>query len=509
MSYIGNQSENKVAPSQLREYLAPNGSATYFDLGSDVPGYASENLMVMVNNVIQEPAVAYTVINDANGRPRRLNFGVALATTDTAYVIHQGMGTLYHTPPTNSVGYAQLEANLRSGRVDQFAGSAGTSVNTIFTLTETALNANSINVFINGIYQRPNTNYTVVGTALTFTSSLADADELDVHHLSIRSTHTEVQDGSITTAKLDTNLTVAGTLTVSTPSATGHAVTKAYSDLKAPLTGATFSGAVIGTTIDATTDFTVGGTVITDNTITDDGTLVIASTTATSFSEGNITNVGDIALDTISSDAGTSIGVTLGTDAGDDFNVGSNKLIVEGDTGNVFLGTTGIATATFQGFQNSTDGGGGGNYLSHNTSGDATRNWNFGMNGVDQFVVYGYRSTSTFNSGVYVAWGGASWTAQSDERKKDIIEPISDALNKVNTLRAVIGKYKTDADDSRRSFLIAQDVQAVLPEAVDASDPDDLGVQYTEVIPLLVASIKELSAKNDALEARILALETT
>ena len=60
-----------------------------------------------------------------------------------------------------------------------------------------------------------------------------------------------------------------------------------------------------------------------------------------SFGDNNITNVGDISLDTISSDAGTSIGVTLGTDAGDDFNVGSGKLLVEGDTGLVSIGTGG------------------------------------------------------------------------------------------------------------------------------------------------------------------------
>ena len=68
-----------------------------------------------------------------------------------------------------------------------------------------------------------------------------------------------------------------------------------------------------------------------------------------SFGDNNITNVGDIALDTISSDAGTSIGVTLGTDAGDDFNVGSGKLLVEGDTGLVSIGTGGD-------FQTSTTG---------------------------------------------------------------------------------------------------------------------------------------------------------
>ena len=214
MSYIGNQSENKVSPAKMREYVTPNGSATYFDLSHDIPGYGAENLIVVVNNVIQEPASAYTIINDANGRPRRLNFGVALATTDTCYVIYQSTGQLYHTPPANSVGYSQLEANLRSGRVDQFAGSDGASSNTVFTLTESALNVNSINVFINGIYQRPTTNYTVSGTALTFTASLAATDEVDVHHLSIRSTVSHVADGSVTSAKLDDNITVAGNLTV-------------------------------------------------------------------------------------------------------------------------------------------------------------------------------------------------------------------------------------------------------------------------------------------------------
>ena len=216
MSYIGNQSENKVSPAKMREYVTPNGSATYFDLSHDIPGYGAENLIVVVNNVIQEPASAYTILNDANGRPRRLNFGVALATTDTCYVIYQSTGQIYHTPPANSVGYSQLEANLRSGRVDQFVGSDATngSTRTTYTLTESALNVNSIMVYVNGIYQRPTTNYTVSGTALTFTASLVDTDEVDVHHMSIRSTVSHVADGSVTSAKLDDNITIAGNLTV-------------------------------------------------------------------------------------------------------------------------------------------------------------------------------------------------------------------------------------------------------------------------------------------------------
>ena len=261
MSYIGNQSESKVSPAKMREYVTPDGSATYFDLSHDIPGYGAENLIVVVNNVIQEPASAYTIINDANGRPRRLNFGVALATTDTCYVIYQSTGQIYHTPPANSVGYSQLEANLRSGRVDQFAGSAGASSNTVFTLTESALNVNSINVFVNGIYQRPTTNYTVSGTALTFTASLAATDEVDVHHLSIRSTVSHVADGSVTSAKLDDNITITGNLTVNGATTTVNSTTVTVDDKNIELgstaspTDSTADGG--GITLKGTTDKTI------------------------------------------------------------------------------------------------------------------------------------------------------------------------------------------------------------------------------------------------------------
>ena len=263
MSYIGNQSENKVSPAKMREYVTPNGSATYFDLSHDIPGYGAENLIVVVNNVIREPASAYTILNDANGRPRRLNFGVALATTDTCYVIYQSTGQIYHTPPANSVGYSQLEANLRSGRVDQFVGSDATngSTRTTYTLTESALNVNSIMVYVNGIYQRPTTNYTVSGTALTFTASLVDTDEVDVHHMSIRSTVSHVADGSVTSAKLDDNITIAGNLTVNGATTTVNSTTLTVDDKNIELgstaspTDSTADGG--GITLKGTTDKTI------------------------------------------------------------------------------------------------------------------------------------------------------------------------------------------------------------------------------------------------------------
>ena len=106
------------------------------------------------------------------------------------------------------------------------------------------------------------------------------------------------------------DLYVDGVAYIDTIGSDGDPTTSAYiagGEIDATVIGSETAAAITGTTIDATTDFTIGGTVITDNTITDDGTLVIASTTATSFSDGNITNVGDIALDTISADDGSSL----------------------------------------------------------------------------------------------------------------------------------------------------------------------------------------------------------
>jgi hypothetical protein len=126
----------------------------------------------------------------------------------------------------------------------------------------------------------------------------------------------------------------------------------------------------------------------------------------------------------------------------------------------------------------------------------------------DFFIGTGSYTLGTY--GVYLANTGTSWISVSDERQKDIIEPIENALTKVNTLRTVIGKYKHDEEGVRRSFLIAQDVQAVFPEAVKTQSDEEalLGLSYTDVIPLLVAAIKEQQTIINDLKARVETLET-
>jgi len=115
--------------------------------------------------------------------------------------------------------------------------------------------------------------------------------------------------------------------------------------------------------------------------------------------------------------------------------------------------------------------------------------------------------------GVGLTYGATAWSALSDETQKDIIEPITNGLEKIVTLRSVIGKYKFDNNEKRRVFLIAQDVKKVLPEAVDSlidikTEGSLLNLRYSDVIPLLVSAIKDLKAITETQAARITALET-
>jgi hypothetical protein len=121
----------------------------------------------------------------------------------------------------------------------------------------------------------------------------------------------------------------------------------------------------------------------------------------------------------------------------------------------------------------------------------------------------------SWTTGPYIAAGGTSWTNSSDANLKNITGEIDDALNKVNQLRAAKFTWKADADNKAQVGLIAQDLQNVLPEAVvvpekeidSEGNPTFLGVNYDQVIPLLVASIKELNAKVEAQALEIQALK--
>jgi hypothetical protein len=100
----------------------------------------------------------------------------------------------------------------------------------------------------------------------------------------------------------------------------------------------------------------------------------------------------------------------------------------------------------------------------------------------------------------------------SDARLKTRIRPIRGALRVLRKLRGVEFERTNGAGTSDRETrvgVIAQEVESVVPGLIERGDGDDghRGVNLSGVIGLLVEAFKELDGENQALRARIEALE--
>jgi protein involved in polysaccharide export with SLBB domain len=95
--------------------------------------------------------------------------------------------------------------------------------------------------------------------------------------------------------------------------------------------------------------------------------------------------------------------------------------------------------------------------------------------------------------------------AYSDRRLKTDVQIIQDPLSKVQELTGIT--YKRIDTDEISTGLIAQDVQAVLPEAVTEDEAGILGVKYGNLAGLFVEAIKALNKEVAELRAEIKALK--
>ncbi|MDR1499175.1 MAG: tail fiber domain-containing protein [Rickettsiales bacterium] len=120
----------------------------------------------------------------------------------------------------------------------------------------------------------------------------------------------------------------------------------------------------------------------------------------------------------------------------------------------------------------------------------------------DQVVFYNTQ-TSTFNA-IQVS---AVYT-HSDARSKTNISNVSNGLSTILKLRPVA--YDLINKDSSNKFklggsgkeigLLAQEVEAVLPEIVLTDDEGKKLINYTALVPVLIDAIKTLQAEIDALK---------
>jgi hypothetical protein len=201
----------------------------------------------------------------------------------------------------------------------------------------------------------------------------------------------------------------------------------------------------------------------------------------------------------------TVIGGYSGNTGGLDIRTASNNIVLSDGDGNPYLyfGSTGQSTFRTVGVDNLiTMTSSAGAYSSRIQMGSA------GGGAAVLASTQNQLSCQTGGTGgVFLSSGGTSWQAASDERVKENLQEITDAANKVASLRAVTGNYIWDESKKSRAFLIAQDVLKVLPEAVETKNPDEYGLAYSDVIPLLVAAIKEQQAIITDLTTRLEALE--
>jgi len=108
---------------------------------------------------------------------------------------------------------------------------------------------------------------------------------------------------------------------------------------------------------------------------------------------------------------------------------------------------------------------------------------------------------------ISVTLSATAFNTSSDYRLKTDAKPITGATDRIKQLNPV--NFKWIVDDTRADGFIAHEAEAVVPEAItgakDAVDADGnpvyQGIDQSKLVPLLVATIKELEARITTLES--------
>ena len=266
----------------------------------------------------------------------------------------------------------------------------------------------------------------------------------------------------------------------------------------------------------------IDGTVIGANSAAA-GTFAALVGTSLNCSDGNITNVGSIALDSISADDGSSFSMGSNwTNAGRtvaDLGIVTTVDINGGTADAVVLGGASAAAATVTTLQcNSTvTCGSDGSGVNFTLYGGAA-NEEVAYSAANHTLVWTDSSDATHitiggdaNSeyAIDVATGSnnknkmraAAFVTYSDERLKHDVKPLRNALKTVNSLKAV--NFTRKSDGGKDFGFLAQDLKKIIPQAVHGNDEGLFGVDYGRLTAVLVSAIQEQSLEIEALKAEI------
>jgi prepilin-type processing-associated H-X9-DG protein len=174
--------------------------------------------------------------------------------------------------------------------------------------------------------------------------------------------------------------------------------------------------------------------------------------------------------------------------------VASNILLMEGNVG---IGTTSPSTKLHIEASSNTK------MIMRMSTASAGKYWRQEVDVDNIFYIINHNST-----GVYIDDGATSWTAISDENVKENIVELTGALDKVKDFRCVEYNLIADERKTKKIGFIAQDWQEDYSQVVSQDYNGNLGMQYTETIPVLLKAIQEQQTIIESLEARITALES-
>ena len=299
--------------------------------------------------------------------------------------------------------------------------------------------------------------------------------------------------GNNKTVTATANLTVTKSLTV-TGNITG-------ASLSAGSTGTIGGGAVTCTSLSAGTGNITCGNLTSSGNITTTGTIIGASlsagtgnitcgnlTSSVGISGVKITSSGEINGNTLR----TASSLTFGTDVGGLPQNGDLVRIERHDS----LSEVTQLRATIGDDANTNDCF----LIGINTTG-------LPINFIEKFRVNSGGDVTT--AGFVKAGGDIVAYNSSDLRLKENIKVIPDALSKVSQLNGVTFDWndKQTVYSGNDVGVIAQEVEAVLPQIVTTRENGYKAVKYERLVALLIESVKELKTLNEQLELRIFDLE--
>lgn len=132
---------------------------------------------------------------------------------------------------------------------------------------------------------------------------------------------------------------------------------------------------------------------------------------------------------------------------------------------------------------------------------------NIGTSSSVQFGSFGVGTAASGTTGEIRATNDVTAFYSSDERLKDNVQVITNALAKVLQIRGVEFDWNNLTEPEDGYFVrkhdigvIAQEVEKVLPEVVATREDGIKAVKYDRIIPLLIEAIKELKAEVNQLK---------